>query len=1125
MSTISARAFLGSLVCVWTVLTGCATRKPISSTQPSFRLQSMDSGPVLFAPNIPNSQSSNLAVTLTFDGNNRLSSIPTACTSQVGPFRFGPVEGSSPKIQVVLPATGNWLRNLELRSQANAIDMVESFYSFLADLDRSQQVGCFDPSVTSVRDTLLQSMPMRPSESLFNGYGYRLDRRGLDLKPGLRLKIERAYFRPATAGQDQHSTRNYLGLSTVRFDVEPARNGKVQFEQVSTVEYSPEFLKKVGNEGQNDLGLRDLEGLGHYRLLFYTYVVPTQDGISAAVIGARTAGELDELEDQLRTHSESGCKGLPSNRREDCFEFTGFVTVSAQIKVELNGKPKFMEWGSNVHSVVPPRDIKSLTIQRQFLNSYYNVTFDPSSSDVLSLALVGGDRLNWYSSGSPTSFKFLKQSANTSTPSSPPIAPVKSVTENYYGTKIIDPYRYMENLDDPNVQFWFEAQNDYARTTLARLPARQKLWARIIELDQSTPADVTSVRRLPGDRYIYTKLLAGEDTYKLYIRKGLQGEERQLVDPERITVAKTNRRKGANVIDYFAPSDDLRYVAVAVTPGGSEYDTEVHVIEVATGHETGDVIGHCCGHANPFWLPDNHSFVYGRWQKLPPGAPVTETREKYLSYLHVLGTDQERDQAVFGFGVVPSIEVDPRHFASVRTEPDSKYALGIIGTPVVSPNSAFYITAANTIGEPNAVWRKVADFSDDVADIAIHGDDLYLLTYKNALRYKIVHTNTLKPDLSAAETVVATSEAVIEEMSAADDALYVRVLDGGISRVLRVSYDTQSKVEQIELPLNGAASFFDSDLRVRGALFSLYSWTRAPKIYAYDPATKRVSDTLLQPSGPYDEFADVEAEELKVPSHDGTLVPLSITHPKGMKLNGTNPTLLSAYGAYGISMSPEFDQTYLAWYERGGVKATCHVRGGGEYGEEWHQAGKGPTKPNSWLDFIACAQFLVDKRYTSPAFLAGEGASAGGLLLGRAITERPDLFAAAIIYVGGVDMLRIDTTANGGANIQEFGTTKNEEGFRALYAMSPLQHIKDGTPYPAVLLTTGINDARVNPWQPGKLAARLQVASSSGKPVLLYVDFEAGHGGTTEKGEQEELANAWSFALWQFGVSDFQPRR
>jgi prolyl oligopeptidase len=726
------------------------------------------------------------------------------------------------------------------------------------------------------------------------------------------------------------------------------------------------------------------------------------------------------------------------------------------------------------------------------------------------------------------------QSAKASRPSFLPSAPVRPVTDTYYGTKVVDPYRYMENLADPEVQSWIKTQNDYTRAVLANLPGRQQLLKRIVELDESTSADVGSMRRLPGDIYLYTKLLAGEDSYKLYIRKGLTGEEKLLLDPERVAIAEASRGKGKNVIGSFVPSNNLKYVAVTVIPGGSENDTELHVIENATGREIDDVIPHCCFKSTPAWLPDDHSFVYGRLQKLPAGALANEVRQKYRTYLHVLGADPEKDQAVFGYGVVPSINVDPRLYTSIRIEPNSKYALGVIGLPVGAPSAEFYIAPVNAIGKPATAWRRVADVSDGVADIAIHGDDLYLLTFKNAPRYKVLHLDARNPDLSSVETVIPESDAVLEDMAPAQDALYVRVLDGGIGRVLRLPYGAGAQAEKLSLPFDGAVfrfrnplpqnSAFTSDPRVPGMLLLLNSWTMAYKIYAYNPSTRKVFDTNLQPSGPHDEFTNVEAVEVKVSSYDGTLVPLSIAHPKGMKRNGLNPTLLSGYGAYGISQNPEFDQTLLAWYERGGVKATCHVRGGGEYGEEWHQAGKGPTKPNTWLDFIACAQFLIENKYTSPAHLAAEGGSMGGITVGRAITDRPDLFAAVLVDRGVPDMLRAETADL--IDVPEVGDSKTEAGFKALYAMSPYYYVRNGTPYPAALFTAGMNDPRLKPWQSTKMVARLQAATTSGKPVLSYIDTAGGHdSGNTATEYRERLANTWSFLLWQFGAPEFQPRR
>jgi prolyl oligopeptidase len=241
-------------------------------------------------------------------------------------------------------------------------------------------------------------------------------------------------------------------------------------------------------------------------------------------------------------------------------------------------------------------------------------------------------------------------------------------------------------------------------------------------------------------------------------------------------------------------------------------------------------------------------------------------------------------------------------------------------------------------------------------------------------------------------------------------------------------------------------------------------------------------------------------------------------------LDGSNPTVLYGYGAYGDSSDPTFEPNYLAWLERGGVFAYAHVRGGGEYGNDWHTGGQKLTKPNTWRDFIACAEYLVEKKYTSPGRLAGQGISAGGVLIGRAITERPELFAAALIEVGFTDALRGELEESGPGDILEWGTVKEPDGFKGLYEMSAYAHVKNGTPYPAAMLITGINDPRVAPWEPAKMTARLQAASTSGKPILLRVDYEAGHGvGSTRKQVEEQLADEWTFLFWQLVVAGFQP--
>jgi prolyl oligopeptidase len=447
---------------------------------------------------------------------------------------------------------------------------------------------------------------------------------------------------------------------------------------------------------------------------------------------------------------------------------------------------------------------------------------------------------------------------------------------------------------------------------------------------------------------------------KIYLRRGLHGSDRLVVDPEKVTLAPADRGKGRSVVASIGASKDGKHLAALIVPGGDELHGEIHVFNTATGRETGDVITRAGAEVfQVCWLPDNHSFVYGRPRHLPPGAPASETRQKFRSYLHVLGMDPAKDRPVFGYGVVPSIDVDPSLIASVQTQPGSRYALGVLNGSV-TPNSAYYIEPIADLGKTNTAWRKVADFADGVTSIVTHGNDLYVLTYKNAPRYEVVRIDARDPDLTAAETVVAPSQAVITQIHSARDALYVELLDGGINRVLRVPYCPQLQPEEIGLPIKGSA-FIDTDPRLPGALLNLTSWTRAFTIYAYDPATRQVTDTSLQPEGPYDRPANIESVEVKARSYDGMLVPLSIVHAKGIKLDGSNPTLLEGYGGYGYSLPPYFDPRQLAWYENGGVYSVCHVWGGGEYGEEWHLAGQGPRKPNTWRDFIACAHACPKK--------------------------------------------------------------------------------------------------------------------------------------------------------------------
>ena len=332
-------------------------------------------------------------------------------------------------------------------------------------------------------------------------------------------------------------------------------------------------------------------------------------------------------------------------------------------------------------------------------------------------------------------------------------------------------------------------------------------------------------------------------------------------------------------------------------------------------------------------------------------------------------------------------------------------------------------------------------------------------------------------------------------------------------------------IEQVALPVSGSASLVDADVRLPGVVVSLAGWTRTAKPYHYNPVDKKLAVLDFVRPGAFDSPQDVEAREVVVKSHDGVEIPVSVLARRDIKLDGRNPTIVYGYGSYGITENPFFSPRVYAWLERGGVYAIAHVRGSGALGEEWHHAGRKATKPNTWKDGIAVAEYLIANRYTSRERIGIYGGSAGGIFVGRAITERPELFAAAVPSVGVMDMVRTESSANGVANVPEFGTVKNEDEFRALLAMSSYHHIKDGVKYPAVMLVHGVNDTRVDVWQSAKFASRLASAQGEGKPVLMRLDYELGHGGGgTRNQQQAQTADVWSFFLWQFGVPEFQPK-
>ena len=372
------------------------------------------------------------------------------------------------------------------------------------------------------------------------------------------------------------------------------------------------------------------------------------------------------------------------------------------------------------------------------------------------------------------------------------------------------------------------------------------------------------------------------------------------------------------------------------------------------------------------------------------------------------------------------------------------------------------------------------------------------------------HLDLDHPDITKADVTLPASDLVLQGVSTAKDGLYIEGQQGGISHLLKIPYG-QTAATPVNLPFAGVIEGFSTDLYQNGALMRLAGWTEAPQWYSYDPASDKLTNTAIEPLNPTD-FSAITSVEVTAPAADGTLVPLSIIYRKDLPMNGQNPCLMEGYGAYGISLDPSFDATRLALLEKGIIIAYAHVRGGGENGEDWHLAGQKLTKQNTIGDFIACAEYLIKQGYTSPSKLAGRGTSAGGILIGGALTQRPDLFTLCIVNVGVEDALRMEAGPNGAVNTPEFGSVQDPDGFKALYAMDAYQHVKDGTAYPAVLLITGANDPRVDPWQLFKMTARLQAATSSKNPVLLRIDYDAGHGMGSSK-TQRDLITADQAAL------------
>ncbi|HEY3676214.1 MAG TPA: prolyl oligopeptidase family serine peptidase [Candidatus Tumulicola sp.] len=691
-----------------------------------------------------------------------------------------------------------------------------------------------------------------------------------------------------------------------------------------------------------------------------------------------------------------------------------------------------------------------------------------------------------------------------------PVAPVEPVTDTYFGTTVVDPYRWMEQgKNDPRFVDYLKAQSAYTASVLAPLSGpHDALKAKLLALSAGV-ARILSWQQA-GGKLFFEELDPSASVSVLRV-KDSAGQTRTLFDPSTFATATTHV-----AIDYFQPSQDGTYVAVGAAEAGSENDT-MRIVETATGTMLPDSITRT-QYGSPSWRADGKSFYYSRLQQLPPGAPPTDIYVNQKVYLHVLGTNPDEDKAVFGPGVDAQTTVPAAGFNFLSVVPKSDYLLAGHSAGTTDPGE--YCVGK----EGRSQWTMILKPSDKLAttaanSLAIQGTNLYALL-QDSPNGRIVRFDLANPS-TAPETIVRASDRIIQGVFGSADGLYVEYRDG-IAFSLSKLDRNGATIAKLELPYQGSIYGIDASPLEAGVRFAIDGWIHPPALFTYDPATGAIADSNIMPKDPLD-VSHLRVSEVMAPSTDGVQVPVSIIYRDDIKLDGSNPTLFEGYGSYGDASDPYFSASMLEWVIRGGVLATAHVRGGGEYGESWHLAGQKATKQHTIDDMIATARYLIAQKYTSPEHLAVRGTSAGGIAVGGAIVQHPELFGAAIDNVGATDALRSQTTQGGAANVPEFGDVNNPTDFKYLYNMDAYVHVKDGTRYPAVMGITGLNDPRVPNWEVAKMIARLQAATSSGKPVLLRVDFDAGHGIGSSRAQQiNERADEWTFLLWQLGDPEFQ---
>jgi prolyl oligopeptidase len=707
--------------------------------------------------------------------------------------------------------------------------------------------------------------------------------------------------------------------------------------------------------------------------------------------------------------------------------------------------------------------------------------------------------------------------ARTASVPAPPAAAKRPVADEYHGVRVTDDYRWLEDGEDSEVRRWSAAQNARTRAYLDDLPSRSAIRERLRRLVGASSASHYALQMRGGTLFAMRHQPPQQQPVLVTLRSADEPETARVIfDPNSASA------EGSVAVDFYTPSLDGKYVAAALSVGGSE-DSSAHVFEVATARELPDVVPRvhfATAGGSIEWKADGSGFYYTRY---PQGGerPKEDANFYQQVYFHRLGTDPKQDAYVIGKDFPRIAEIQ------LRASDDGRWLIASVAN---GDGGEFAHYAMDSSGR----WSQVTRFADRVVSAKVGPDGaLYLLSRKDAPRGKLLRLPLPTLDLAQAKVIVPQSpgsgtdestRASIESFVATPGRLYVADVVGGPSR-LRVFDDRGHELPGPSLPpISSVAEVLP--VNGGGVLFRTSTYLEPPVWYLYEAATGKARRTRLFETSAA-EFDDAEVVREFSVSRDGTRVPLNIIRRKGAKRDGTSPTLLTGYGGYSISQKPSFvGSDTRVWLDQGGILASANLRGGAEYGDEWHAAGNLTRKQNVFDDFLGCARHLVDRKYTSPARLAIAGGSNGGLLMGAAFTQRPESFRAVVAYVGIYDMLRVELDPNGAFNVTEFGTVKDPDQFKALYAYSPYHAVKDGTAYPAILFLTGENDHRVNPMQSRKMTARLQAAALPGRPILLRTTATAGHGIGTALDEQiEQQADVYSFLFDQLDVVYRPPAR